>query len=56
MTKKNKTKKLPSRNKTQNWGRLRLEALVQQQADELKIKNGQQLFQRQNFPRETAKS
>jgi two-component system sensor kinase FixL len=38
---KKKIKKPVSRNKFQNGERVRLEGLVQQQADELKIKNGQ---------------
>jgi two-component system sensor kinase FixL len=38
---KNKTKKPVSSNKIRNGERVRLEGLVQQQADELKIKNGQ---------------
>ena len=38
---KKKTKKPVSKNKTRNGERLRLEGLVQQQAEEIKIKNGE---------------
>ena len=38
---KKKTKKGVSRNKVRNRERVRLEGVVQQQADELKVKNGQ---------------
>ena len=41
MTKKKKTKKPVLRNKAQNGERVRLERLIQKQADKLKIKNGQ---------------
>ena len=41
MTKKNKTKKLLSKNRARNGERVRLKGLVQRQADKLKTKNRQ---------------